>query len=749
MDSPTADFIHDAAKAAGPMPPSDQKEPQVPFQGGLKLTREQETQMLDHAFRRFKDISNELGRDQTLQPTWWANLQPTPNLQAAAQGLLPAMTFLGKRSRFDATFMNDVSWRPYTMGVENIFMSSNIAVPLSRRICAQMIARAKKALFGSDPWFSAEPWPGQADPLEDAQIDLIERYCRMKAKEGKTKVNMGRAITQALILGECAVKTTYVVRDQIFDTEARVLVDVNSEPGKVTPMRDQKGNTITEDAKWQDKEDGLGTKVLASDGVTPQPDAPVYQKVPLTRRQVLFEGAVSEPIYYKDFGLPQTAASVQEADTCYHIYDKQVAEFVDLIVKRGMVDDNPQGRASATHKMIALLRTLDQNSQEPKAAVDLAIRPLESMTPLPATPGGGPGPVAEFIEFYLWWDANGDGIAENIMLIADRASQKPIFYDHVANVTTDGLRPIEIVRIKPIEGRWYGQGIMEYFDCYQTIVDLMVNRWNFSQSRAGYVLFWSPKNTLEGDRDPSLKMNFGGTYTKKQNMKAEDCVEVVYLNDTKFEALHTMIQYFMQLAMNESGVTNANDNQAAGMQSAKLATGIMQIEQSGDELFMPILEDLTDPLTGILNREISVVLANLDPDEFRIFCEGETDGVDMMTADDVRGLRLRCDIELTTHRNQQILQLSSQAVALVKDYYTNPPNLQVILCSLYRRQLRILDPQANADEVIVPQQAPSAPPGEQPAGGSDIGNVGNGVAPAQMTQAAKPAGALSAGAQAA
>src|SRR5579859_2418002 len=105
--------------------------------------------MIERAFQRKRDIENELGRDQTLQPTWWANLAPSPNMQSAAQGFLQASTFLGKRSRFDATFMNDVSWRPWTMGVDNIFMSSNIVVPLSRRICRQMIARAKKTFFGT------------------------------------------------------------------------------------------------------------------------------------------------------------------------------------------------------------------------------------------------------------------------------------------------------------------------------------------------------------------------------------------------------------------------------------------------------------------------------------------------------------------------------------------------------------------------------------------------------------------------
>ena len=745
-DSNVGDFINKASAELG-QPAPDPNAPLVPFQSPLKLTGEQEKKMIEHAFDRLRGISNELGRDQTLQPTWWANLAPSPNMQSAAQGFLQASTFLGKRSRFEASFLNDVSWRPWTMGVDNIFMSSNIVVPLSRRITRQMIARAKKQLFGTDPWLSVSPTPGTGDPVEAQQAETIERYARFKEAEANAKGGLGRGISQALILGECAVKTAYVVRDQIFDTEAEVLVDVTG-----TPTLDDKGNTITKDDQWQDAEDGTGQQVLAKDGLTPKPDAPIFQKVPLNKRQVLFEGAKSEPIFYKDFLCPLTAPDVQQADCVCHIYDKQVMEFVDLVVKRGMVDNTADGRKEAAQKMIALCRALDSNTAAPKAAVNMAIRPNENFTPMPSTAGESSGPVAEFVEFYMWFDANGDGIAENIMLIADRNSQKPIFYDHVANITTDGLRPIEIVRVNPIEGRWYGLGIMELFESYQTIVDLMVNRWNFSNSRAGRVDFWSPKNTLEGDRDPNLKMNWGQTYSPKPGKKAEDCLEVVYLNDIKFDQFQTLIQFFMQLAMNESGVTNANDNQAAGMQSAKLATGIMQIEASGDELFMPIMEDLAEPLENIVNREVDVILANVDEDEVFAYLDGDTAGIGTITPEDVRGLKFKCKIELTTHKNQQILQLSAQAIALVKDFYVGcPPQIQPFVAALYRKQLRVLAPDCNPDDIIkaapVPAGALPAPiPQEQPGGGNpakpsgpDVTAPAGGVSPSQMTQVSKPA----------
>lgn len=715
MPDQVAEFLEKAERVVNPpdAPPPDLNQPRVPFQTALKLSAEQEKKMIEHAFTRLATLQSESGRDQTMNPQWWMNQTASANTLLASQGLQAADTFMGKRSRYDATFLNDVTWRPWTMGPDNIFMSSNLAVPLVRRICRQMIARAKNSFFGSDPWFSIDPAPvPEHDGIPDAEIALrIERFCRFKLEESESRESSGRAISRALILGECAVKTSYVVRDQLFNVEARVLHGVDGEP-----VRAGDGNFITEADAFQDAEDGTGRRILVRDGQTEEPMAPIWAEIPLNRRQVLFEGARSEPIYFKDLLIPLTAPDVQQADTVVHLYDKAVMEFVDLVVKRGMVGDDTDERLAAAQKMVALVKSLSDNSPAPKAAVNQELRPNDNFAAAPSVETGGP--VAEFAEFYLWYDANGDGVAENIMLICDRNTRAPIFYDHVANVTTDGLRPIEIVRVNPVEGRWYGLGIMELFDSYQTITDLLVNRWNFSQSRSGRVDLWTPTNTLEGDANPSLKMNWGGTYTKKPGMKKEDVLETVYLTDVKFEQIHEMIQFFMQLAMNESGVTNANDDQAAGMQSAKLATGIIEVQKSGDELFEPIVADLKTPLSRVLNREIDVTLANLNPTEVFTYLEGDTLGVDKLTPDDVRGLKFKTKIELTTLKNNQQLQMSAQAAALVEKFYMLLPEVQQRVVGFYRSQLRVLDPKADADTVL----APMAPLAVMPGGAGDVGS---------------------------
>lgn len=716
-------FITETAAVTAALPAPSPNEPKVPFRTQLQLTGDQEKAMIDFAFKQYQKLNSDTGRDITIQPTWWANLGPAPvAAQAAAQGLWAPETFMGKRCRFDATFLNDVSWRPAIMG--GIFASSNLCVPLSRRICRQMVARAQNAFFGSEPWFSVDPRPEPSTEIDDMLADRINKFARYKIQTSHSVVDKKSAIQQALVLGECVVKTSYVVRDQLFNTEATVLQDVE---GNDLVGQDQ--NVITSEDRLNDVG---GLQVLGRDGVTLLPSAPIWVKKTLNRRQTLFEGAKSEPIYFKDFLCSLNAQDVQSAECCIHLYDKTVAWFVDLVVKRGMVDDTAQDRLGAVQRMSALVREINSNSSQPKAAANQELRPNENYATQPSSSQSGP--ISEFAEFYMWFDANGDGVAENIMLICDRVTQAPIFYDHVANVTTDGLRPLEVVRINPVANRWYGQGIMELFESYQTVVDLMVNRWNFSQSRSGRIDFWDPTATLEGDRDPNLKLNWGGTYTKKPGRETKDILESVYLADTKFEALQTMTQFFTQLAMNESGVANANDNYVAGMEQAKLATGIKEIEKSGDELFKPIIANLMDPLEALLTREFDVILANINPVEAFTFLEGNTMGIDHLTPDDVRGLKFKIRIQLTQQKNQQTFDSARAAADLIEKFYMLPPQIQMYVAPMYRKMLRALDPHCNAEEAIIAgvSMMPPAAPGTVPfdgGGAEPSGETYQGQAP--------------------
>jgi hypothetical protein len=78
----------------------------------------------------------------------------------------------------------------------------------------------------------------------------------------------------------------------------------------------------------------------------------------------------------------------------------------------------------------------------------------------------------------------------------------------------------------------------------------------------------------------------------------------------------------------------------------------------------------------------------------------------------VRGLKYKTKISLTTMANNQQLQMSAQAAALVEKFYMLTPEVQQKVAGFYRQQLRVLDPKCDADTAIQPNQP--TPPAPEP-----------------------------------
>lgn len=685
--------------------PENTKARRMPFRSALaeQLTGEQEEAMVEHALQRIQQLEEELGRDLVLDQKWATSekMSSTDVAQKATD------CWMGKRSRYEDVFSNKVDWRPYLFG--GIFKDSNLVVPLARRIARQMIARAQNYFFETDPWFAADP-----EGVEDTKLaDKIDRFAKFKLKQLGSKKNKERAIKGAMVRGESVVKTTHTIRDQLFNTYANVLVNVEE-----NPIVDSNGEFILETDTWveetavdtqtgQPMPTGSGKLVLQRDATIEKPEVLLWQERIIPRRQVIFQGPESPVVYYKDFLCPLTAADVQQADTVAHLYDKPVMELVDLYVKSGMLEATGKERLEAVQRTIQLIRELTNNTSEAKAGANQPDRPSDNDQSRSSTQTSGE-PVAALAEVYMWFDANGDGILENVMLVVDRENRVPVFYDYVPNVTIDGLRPFEVVRINEVDGRWYGEGVMEMFESTQNIVDLLVNRWNHSQSRAGRVDFWRPDLTLEGRSNPNLIMNYGNSYTLAPNAKPEEALSSVYLEDTKFEALERMFEFFMQTAMNESGVQHANDGQTAGLDTQKLATGIRNIEKAGQEMFAPFISDLEPSLEAILKRELLVLFANLDRVEIFNYLDADTatgkqiKQIDQITPEEVRNLTLNVNLLLTRYKGEQQLVQGEQASAIVERFYSLPVQIQPFVAQFYKNQLKAIDPKIDIETLIQP-----------------------------------------------
>lgn len=683
------------------------------------MTAELEKRLVDHAIERLNATEQEMGRDQVLSDDW--HVAGIGGDSGAGSASIASNTWMGRRCRWEAVFNNDLSWRPNVLPTPNIFQDSNLVVPMSRRICRQLTAKAQNYFFATDPWFGAN-----AEGVEDGDLaDKIERYLKLKLEQVGTKRQLERAVAKAFILGETVVKTTYTVREEMYQTTVSALVGADG-----TPELDRNGQMILESASWLPTETP-GVEVLESDGVTVKPEATVFMPQKITKRHVLFSGAEADPIYFKDFVCELSAKDVQTARFCAHLYDKPLAAMIDLYTKRGVFSGTDETRYEAAKSAAAAVSEMMNNTASAKTGASQTVLTGEQWNGRGSAnaPFGPDATVVEIAECWMKFDPFGDGMECDVFMVLDRKNQLPLYYDYTANTTPNGTRPLDVVRINEIDGRWYGLGVMEMFDTTQTIVDLLVNRWNFSQSRSGRIDFTRPDLTLEGENDPNFRINYGESYTLKKDAEAKDVFSSVYLNDTKFDALQNMFQFFMQLSLNESGVTNANDAGMLGMDSQKLATGIKNVEKAGDELFAPFLSDLQPGLLSILNRCMNVTLANLDEEETFQYFDGETVMKRTITPEEVANVKLNVTLELSRYKSQQTVEQSKAIIEAVNAFYAQPPEIQARTAQFYRNMVKGFDPRVDVNEVISPMM-PVMPPGAVVPGAPSAGQGGAIVAPA-------------------
>lgn len=686
--------------------------PMMPFPTSYVLNRDQEAELCDHAMTRLEQLEGEMGRDVCAGGDWWSADGISVGDPFGNGG--PESTWMGKRLLYDKTFKNEMDWRPALIG--GIFAESNLVIPAARRITRQMIARAVNYFFGTTPWFAIYP----VGIMDRVRSDKADRYVRWKMDQSKLQRTEEQAIERAFVLGEGVTKSSWASREQIYKTRAEVLVDAD---GKDILGAD--GDYIFRDDLWiqdsvQDEQTGAvitaDLMLLKRDGQTPQPDEMIFQEKLITRRITHYKGPEAKVINYMDFLCPLEAETVQQADCCVHLYDTPLMDLADQWKKSIPAGASSAERIQATIKAVELLRKLAGGGGQTTSAQNSDTVDSSSKSGIL---NEKKDPVVHIAEFHLRYDADGDGILEDVVLIMDRDTRTPIFYDYSANITPDGLRPFSVVRVNEIPGRWYGMGSMEMFNPSQQTIDLLINRKNHAMSRSARVDFWKPHNTVEGSVNPNLEVNWGGTYTPKGDKAAKDCLESLYLTDNIGEALMALIEFYMQLMMNESGIANANDGNVAGMDTTKLATGIRNIEKSGQELFSLFLGHLEPGVNETLNKMVKVLFSNLDKMEvYRYFEEGEAggegaEGMVEINPGDIANLEMDTRILLTRYRGEQILESSIRAVEIVEKYYAQAYEVQVLTQNMFVDMLKALQV-ANAKDIIKPMQFAIPPTGGMP-----------------------------------
>lgn len=702
-----------------PLTEPDATKPRVLIPSALSksMTRVQEDALLTHAKQRMDDLSSELGLRDFDSPNWHASAFDNDGAFQRRHLDTRHMAMMAYEMRYE--------WRAQVMG--GIFADSNLHIPLTRRILQQASARMINYYLGSDPYFAAYDVG-----IEDEDLaERLDKWLRhVLDSENDTKSTLAAIIERVLICGECPVSLFHQQRVSYYQSEKPILIDADGNPvlgadneviiqgedefiEEQTPVMDPATNAPAMDpATGKPLMQSTGRTVLKRDGTTPYPGTDNYQVQTIWRRTIVEEGPQAEVLLPADFLYPLNCKNLDLADCTVHFYDEPLINLVHRLLS---LNEVPAAQVmdyvtNLTHRLLAT------STPEARAAANKGRADLNE--PLDSTGQDKREPQVNWARFCLWYDCLQTGTQGNIVLIMTRDGNTPLFYDYVENLTPDKRRPYRLPTINRIPGRAHGQGLAELFEPLQTNIDLLFNRWQFSMSRSGKIIAWQPENTTEGEANPDLELNGGETLHLKPGKTLAETVQQVDIYDTKGQPLREMIEFLMQIAMNMSGVSNVNDGQALGLDTTKLATGVRNLEKSGQELTDKMVADLRGGIRDVLKSLMLLAAANLNTKKTFRFFDGDLGSLATITPDEVKNLTLDVNLELTKYRGEQELMQNQQARQAGMEFYALPAGEpQVNLAQLYRQALKTYGIK-NVDEIIRPLMAmvppSSAVPGSTP-----------------------------------
>ncbi len=646
-------------------------EPMVIFRGAMDLSREQENFLVAEAIRWAEDLDNQTGRTDG----------DDENPSVGADMEVDDLKHIPKRAFWERIYNQRLAWRRHINGIYKD--GTNIHFPMTRRIVNQMISRAQNYFFQTEPYFSANAVGVDIDTGKAAND-----WAQYRFSEARVKEQLEQAVSLAFQRGEAILKTQVVSSYDYYESFAMVMVDADGKP-----IMGQDGDYVFDTDEAIALEDG--TAVLKRDGTTPMTVNFVRQKV--RRKSVIFKGPRVSCIPLRDFVASTNEPTLQEENCLIHYYDMEAIQIVEEYLERLQAEDAFDPKEYP--RVLELLNSAAGGSRDIRSGG--GVRRPEIGDPTDA-PSERSDPLVRVGEFHMWCDVNQDGIRENVTLLLDMDTKRPILYDYTANMYENQKRPFTVVRAIPVDGRWTGISAVEIIWQMQKLIDLNMNRWDFSNSQSGSVTFWNPELVEESAGNKNLKLNNGRTYRKRDpKTKATDIIERVPLNEYKGAQMQDVLQWFTQMVTNLGGVANVNDANMAGLDSTKLATGIRNMDASGQEQFAPFLSALTPGLTETAEACLILSIQSADDEEtYEVLGEAGAVALGTIQKRDLKRLRWALEMELTRYKSEQEAKQAQFARPVAVEYYKLPPILQTRLISLYQQELKAYGVR-NVDSIIV------------------------------------------------
>jgi hypothetical protein len=168
----------------------------------------------------------------------------------------------------------------------------------------------------------------------------------------------------------------------------------------------------------------------------------------------------------------------------------------------------------------------------------------------------------------------------------------------------------------------------------------------------------------------------------------------INLNEVDDYAM-TLLETVIQTGQLEFGVVSAADGESSNLNATDTATGVRNIERTGNILQQATENLITAAVEGVLRMATDLILENMNEEEIQY--EPESEELASLNREEIRLLDRDVRLLLTKARSEESLATNSQVIVLIEKYFAYPKWMQKEVRPFYIEQLKTLEVQ-DADQ---------------------------------------------------
>jgi len=504
-------------------------------------------------------------------------------------------TFLAIRKQAWAEFENDFEHRRNDSRYSALYREFNTTLNIPKRAILVAHAKACNQLVNSDPFVSllAE---GEED--ESDGLTLADRVWRNNLELGKCKYGLRNGALHALVGGEGIEKIGMLAMTPYSGPKSvKIWVDANN-----TPIKDSKGNWITDKDEWEKVPDELDAWQLKRDPQARRPEGAKVSKQDVEAQDITREDILNfEPVHYSDFVCDPLEPDIHTAEYIAHVFDIKLDKLLDQLKDLEITES---GKAWAQAQV-----NNQDNTTQSDAAKPEDNRKAESDAD--RTVGM---PVVTVVESWCRIDCDMTGYSKELCVVWDYKTKELIFYGEMDKVSPTKRRPFRVLRVIPVRGRWYGMGFYQYLQNEHGFIDRMINRVDARSSRSGGIhivragVFKEQKQGIPIVPGPRL-------YTlEAKDQDIEKVITTIPLQEMDGN-IWSMLQTMQQNAQLMTGGMTPQDAQASKMPTTGTLGELQSIQADANLLSDNATMDLQSGIMDCLRDSLGALFYHLKDQE--------------------------------------------------------------------------------------------------------------------------------------